>query len=81
MEVRRYVPPATSTVSSEDIGNLIMKKLRIFMDRPVGLANIQNQLILGTLQCDFTTVQALFVILQENGKGWAKAKKEKLTAA
>ena len=30
-----------------------MKKLRIFMDTPVGSANIQNLLVLGTLQCDF----------------------------
>ena len=60
------------------------------MDTPLGSANIQNLLILGTLQCDFfflkiqiflriLAVEALFVIVQENGKGSAKAQKVKLT--
>ena len=32
--------PTTSTVSSDDIGHLIMKKLGIFIDTPVGSVNI-----------------------------------------
>lgn len=50
------------------------------MRRPVGSANIQNQFLVSYNDFFFKIldVKALFVISQENGKGWTKAEKEKL---